>query len=166
MQTTNKPAAVKPARRINGKAPAKAGKPAAAAAPAVAKPATPAADNARAERAAATAATFAKARKLYSGNSAPVHSKRTPKLSDCIARIKSPIQTTDSATVRDTALLRLIADSIGGKPGAFDPTSPALACDLGVISRLASLSFLAVAGDKPVLTERGAAYAKAAAKAA
>lgn len=133
---------------------------------AVAKPAVPANAAARSERQALTDTARVTARKLYSGSSLVVHAHRAPKLADCIARIKNPVMPANSATVRDQSLLLLIAGTTGFKAGSFDPTAPGLNCDLGVISRLASLSFLSAPGDKPTLTERGAEYARAARKSA
>jgi hypothetical protein len=159
MSNTNKTA--KPARRVNGKAAAKPE----AKAP-VAKPAAPAAADQRAERQALTDKARATVRAHYNGASLTVHAHRAPKLADCIARIKAPTCGANSASKRDESLLLLIASATGGKPGAFNPASPELAADLGVISRLASLGFIAAPGDQPTLTDKGAQYAKAAAKAA
>lgn len=133
---------------------------------AVAKPVTPAKPDERAARQALTDAARAAVAKHYNGASLTAHSHRVPKLADCIARISNPVQRATSASVRDESLLLLIADSVNGKPVAFEPASPAIAADLGVLSRLASLGMLAITDGKPTLTQRGADYAKAARKAA
>jgi hypothetical protein len=144
--TTTKAASNKPAKA------AATVKPVAAVA---AKPAKPDATNDRAERVALIGEARKAVAATYNGASLAVHSSRTPKLADCIARIAQPVQqAANGASDRDHSLLLRIASQ--AKAGAFDPSSPAIAADLGVISRLASLKYIATDGKACTITASGA----------
>lgn len=146
----------KPARKIA----ANAGKPAAAA-----KPVKPALHNlskadARVAADTAIAAFYAAGRKLYSGPSNVIHTRKPGKLDAYIARVKQPVQSADVASPRDEALLAIIHRN--NVNGTFDPC--AIAADLGVISRLASLGYVTMRGDKLALSTTGAERAAIVAK--
>lgn len=132
---------------------------------ATAKPATPKPDAAaeRVKREALTTAARATVSKLYSGPSLAVHAAKPGKLAVYIARIQTPRQATDAATVRDESLLSLLAAN-ADKAGHFDPSAPSIAADLGVISRLASLGFIASDGKLCTITATGAERARLVAK--
>lgn len=94
------------------------------------------------ERAAANrAATM----RHYSGPSQASHASRAPKLSEALARVSAPIQRAKSASARDCSGLAL-AETLADDAGTFCPLAGTF--DLGVLSRLASLGFLSVAGDR------------------
>jgi hypothetical protein len=94
------------------------------------------------ERAHANRATVAK---HYNGASLASHATRAPKLSEALARVASPIQRAKSASARDESGLAL-AETLADDAGTFCPLAGTF--DLGVLSRLASLGFLSVAGDR------------------
>lgn len=115
-----------------------------------AKPQTPA-DKRTADRERALA-NVAITRPHYAGPSQASHRSGPPKLSEALARIAKPIQHAKSATERDESALVLCLKHADGN-GAFDPV--AATSDLGTLSRLASLGFLVVAGNKAKLTKTG-----------
>lgn len=122
-----------------------------------AKPAKPAADerrNAERERCKANAAIVAP---HYNGPSLATHRSVAPKLAEALARVREPIQRAKSATVRDDSALVLCLSHADDKR-SFDPTLAT--SDLGTLSRLASLGFLTVAGQRVQLTETGFSRAK------
>lgn len=139
------PAAVKPAK------PAKPAK-------AVAKPAPDALRNADRDRCQANRAIVAP---HYNGASLVSHNTVPPKLADALARVANPIQRAKSATVRDESAL-MLARKHCDKSGTFCPV--AATADLGALSRLASLGFLAVSGNRIALTKAGASRAALIAK--
>lgn len=159
MRKANK--ASKPATVANVSNVAPVSAPAATAKPA--KPAKPDAAAERVKREALTTAARATVSKLYSGPSLAVHAAKPGKLAVYIARIQTPRQATDAATVRDESLLSLLAAN-ADKAGHFDPSAPSIAADLGVISRLASLGFIASDGKLCTITATGAERARLVAK--
>lgn len=126
--------------------------------PRVAKPAKPQApaDKATAERERAQA-NQAITRVHYSGASQASHATRAPKLADALSRIANPIQRAKSATERDESAAVLCLKHADAS-GSFDPI--AATSDLGTLSRLASLGFLTVNGNKAQLTKTGIALAR------
>jgi hypothetical protein len=145
----------------------KATKPATAKQPKAAKPATPVANvsntkaeqrSAERERALANRAIVAP---HYSGASPVSHAARSPKLADALARVANPVQRAKSATTRDESALAL-ALAHADSNGTFCPV--AATADLGALSRLASLGFLTVAGERIALTETGLSLARTVAK--
>lgn len=102
-----------------------------------------------AERAAANRATTSR---HYSGPSQASHARREPKLADALARVASPIQRAKACSVRDESGL-LLAVKHSDKAGTFCPLAGTF--DLGVLSRLASLGFLSVAGDRIAISKAG-----------
>jgi len=117
-----------------------------------AKP-TAKAETARSERVELLGTERKRVASFYNGPSLTVHASRHPKLSDCVERIAKPIQRADNPSVRDESLLLAIG-AHADKSGAFDPST--FGCDLGVISRLASLGFLTVnSANMPALTKAG-----------
>lgn len=131
--------------------------------PAAAKPApvaaTPASQrDAVRERAQANRAIVAP---HYAGASPVSHATRAPKLADALARVANPIQRAKSATTRDESALAL-ALTHADKAGTFCPV--AATADLGALSRLASLGFLTVAGERIKLTPTGLSLARTVAK--
>lgn len=152
MRTSTK-AASKPANAKPGKAKAKPAANAAA-------PATPAKPDERAVRVALTAESHAFTSKLYSG-SQPVHSGKPGKLADYLDRAKRQPHAVGAGgtSERDHALLRRIVAVVPGiakAGGAFDPSAPAIAADLGVISRLASAGYVAIENGGLIITTTGA----------
>jgi hypothetical protein len=126
--------------------------------PKAAKPAKPAnaaeRSNADRERCIANRAIVAV---HYNGPSLTSHASRAPKLADALARIATPIQRAKSATTRDESAL-LLCLKHSDKAGTFCPV--AATADLGALSRLASLGFLTVAGNRAKLTKAGAERAR------
>lgn len=114
--------------------------------------------NADRERCLANRATIAK---HYSGASSASHASRAPKLADALVRIANPIQRAKTATARDESALVLCLTHADAK-GTFCPV--AATADLGALSRLASLGFLTVAGQRAKLTDTGADLARNVAK--
>lgn len=151
-KAASKPAASTPAANVSTKP----------AANAAAKPSKPAAANTRADRIAILQQHRTTAAAVYNGPSLTVHHSASPKLAACLSRIAAPTMRTDNATVRDESLLRVIGASNGNKPAAFDPVT--LGCDLGGLSRLASLGFIATDGKTATLTATGAERAALVAK--
>lgn len=121
--------------------------------PRAAKPAKPqsATDKRTADRERA-AANVAITKPHYSGPSQASHRSGPPKLAEALRRIAHPIQHAKSATERDESALVLCLKHADGN-GAFDPVQAT--SDLGTLSRLASLGFLTVAGNKAKLTKTG-----------
>lgn len=119
--------------------------------------AKPEADAERA-RAAANRATVAK---HYNGPSLASHASRAPKLAEALARVANPVQRAKSASTRDESGLAL-ALAHADDNGTFCPVAGTF--DLGVLSRLASLGHIAVAGDRIKLTETGLSLARTVAK--
>lgn len=107
------------------------------------------AGDAIAARAAANRATTAR---HYSGPSQASHSRREPKLADALARVADPIQRAKACSTRDESGL-LLAVKHSDKAGTFCPLAGTF--DLGVLSRLASLGFLSVAGDRIAISKAG-----------
>jgi hypothetical protein len=123
--------------------------------PEAAKPATPADKrDAERERALANRAHIAR---HYAGPSAASHGARAPKLAEALARVASPVQRAKSASERDESGLAL-ALKHADKAGTFCPVSATF--DLGVLSRLASLGHITVAGDRLALTKTGLSLAR------
>ena len=142
----------------------KAAKPAAAKAAKAAKPvtvATPAKADAANETRERCLANRAIVAPHYNGPSLTSHASRAPKLADALARVANPIQRAKSPTTRDESALAL-ALSHADADGTFCPV--AATADLGALSRLASLGFLAVAGNRVALTETGLTLARTVAK--
>lgn len=102
-----------------------------------------------AQRAAANRAFTAQ---HYNGPSQASHARREPKLADALARVASPVQRAKACSTRDESGLMLAA-SIADKAGTFCPLAGTF--DLGVLSRLASLGFLTVAGDRIAISKAG-----------
>jgi hypothetical protein len=102
-----------------------------------------------AERAAANRAFTAK---HYAGPSQASHAKRAPKLADALARVANPVQRAKACSTRDESGL-LLADSLADANGTFCPLAGTF--DLGVLSRLASLSYLTVAGERIAISKAG-----------
>jgi hypothetical protein len=105
--------------------------------------------NAEAARAAANRAFTMR---HYSGPSQASHSKRAPKLSDALSHVANPIQRAKNCSERDESAL-LLGASLADASGTFCPLAGTF--DLGVLSRLASLGHLAVAGNRIALTKSG-----------
>lgn len=129
--------------------------------PKAAKPAKPSNVDLRAaerERCIANRATVAP---HYNGASLVSHASRAPKLADALQRVANPVQRAKSATPRDESALALALSHADGN-GTFCPV--AATADLGALSRLASLGFLAVAGERIKLTETGLSTARLIAK--
>lgn len=114
--------------------------------------------DAEAERAAANRATT---QRHYAGPSQASHATRAPKLTEALARVAVPIQRAKSASARDESALAL-ALKHSDEANTFCPVAGTF--DLGVLSRLASLGMLAVAGDRIKLTDTGLALARNVAK--
>lgn len=140
-RATRKPAAAKPAVAVAAPAPAKLSE-----------------RDATRERAIANRAIVAA---HYNGASLTSHASRAPKLADALARVANPVQRAKSATARDESALAL-ALSHADENGTFCPV--AATADLGALSRLASLGFLSVAGERIALTETGLSLARTVAK--
>lgn len=155
MQNTTETKAAKPATKA-----ARNAKPKATAKPA-AKPAKPAANAQREADKARCAANAKIVQPHYDGPSLATHRTVPPKLAEALARVATPIQRAKSATVRDDSALVLCL-SHSDDSGTFCPV--ASTADLGTLSRLASLGFLAVAGQRIKLTETGLSRAKLLAK--
>lgn len=102
-----------------------------------------------AERAAANRAFTAK---HYAGPSQASHAKREPKLADALARVANPVQRAKACSVRDESGL-LLAVSVADAAGTFCPLAGTF--DLGVLSRLASLGFLTVSGERIAISKAG-----------
>lgn len=102
-----------------------------------------------AERAAANRATTSR---HYSGPSQASHARREPKLADALARVANPVQRAKACSVRDESGL-ILAASHADDAGTFCPLAGTF--DLGVLSRLASLGFLTVAGDRIAISKAG-----------
>lgn len=143
----------------------KIAKPAATVKPVAAVAAKPviAASGTKPDRVAIAAECRAYVAKLYSGASLTVHHRKPCTLSAYTSHIATPVHVCGSsgASQRDHSLLALIASKADAS-GAFDPV--AILADLGVISRLASVHYLAMRGDTPVLTDLGAERARLIAK--
>lgn len=123
----------KPARTVT----TKPGKPAN-----TAKPATPDKANARSERQAVLGKHRDHVATFYAGASLTAHKHKAAPLDLYISRATKPTQCVNPATgttERDHSLLALIFAN--SKAGTFDPV--ALGADAGVISRLASVAFIA-----------------------
>lgn len=129
-----------------------------------AKPVQAAAGTVKPDRSAIIDACRTHVAALYNGASLTVHAKRAAPLAAYLAVIKSPNHKCgpSGASTRDESLLSLIASKSDAKTHAFDPV--ALFADIGVISRLASIGFIAVSGDTVTLTDRGAERARLVAK--
>lgn len=97
----------------------------------------------------------------YNGASLATHRSRAPKLADALARIADPIQRAKSPTKRDESALALCL-ARADRSGTFCPVDAT--SDLGTLSRLASLGFLTVAGQRAKLTKAGAELARNVAK--
>lgn len=109
--------------------------------------AAPSKADADAARAAANRATVAK---HYNGPSLAAHAKRPPALAEALARVATPVQRAKSASTRDCSGLAL-AETLADANGTFCPVSGTF--DLGVLSRLASLGYLTVAGERIKLSD-------------
>jgi hypothetical protein len=114
--------------------------------------ASPEAEAASDDVAARAAANRAFTARHYSGPSQASHSRREPKLAEALARVADPIQRAKACSVRDESGL-LLAASKADAAGTFCPLSGTF--DLGVLSRLASLGFLTVAGDRIAISKAG-----------
>ncbi len=119
-----------------------------AASPEAGKPADTDGDDVAARAAANRAFTA----KHYSGPSQASHAKRAPKLAEALARVATPIQRAKACSTRDESGL-LLAVSKADSNGTFCPLTGTF--DLGVLSRLASLGFLTVAGDRIAISKAG-----------
>lgn len=96
---------------------------------------------------------------LYAGASTAVHaSNRTKPLALYLAHVAKPVQKAASETDRDASALA-VAFKHCDKANTFNPTE--YGADLGAISRLSSLGFLAVAGERIGLTTAGLTRARA-----
>jgi hypothetical protein len=119
------------------------------------EPEAPAAD-AKQSEADATAARAAANRAFtashYAGPSQASHAKRAPKLSEALARVANPVQRAKACSTRDESGL-LLATSLADGNGTFCPLAGTF--DLGVLSRLASLGYLSVAGDRIAISKAG-----------
>lgn len=138
-------------------------------APAVASVAKPDKSADRLARQLATAESHAFVSKLYGGASMPVHRSAPGKLARYISRIQQPGHACTETSDRDHALLRRIGDAVPGiskAGGAFDPCAANIAADLGVISRLASVGYVATDGATVTLTATGATRLRLVSKAA
>jgi hypothetical protein len=125
-----------------------------------AAPAKPSLADQRAERQALTDAAREHVAAFYNGASLTVHKHKAPKLADAIARIASPTHKIGgAASPRDESLLTLLA-AHSDSNGAFDPSSPAISADLGVLSRLSSGGYITTDGVACTITDRGAEYAR------
>lgn len=147
-----KPATTKAVKPVKAKAVA------ATEAVVIAAPVKPSHADARAERQALINTALAFVSNLYSGASMPVHTSRTPKLADCIARIQQPrhVAGAGGASDRDHALLLRLASVADAGSLAFDPSSPNVAADIGVLSRLASVGYITTDGTECTITKAGA----------
>lgn len=97
---------------------------------------------------------------VYNGPSLSVHASfRNGKLAEYLDRVNTPKQRAGSETDRDTSALAVAFKHCDAKH-TFNPCD--YGADLGAISRLASLNYLRVAGDRIALTDTGLARAKAA----
>ena len=112
----------------------------------------------RAARQALTAEAHLFVSALYDGASKPVHRTKPGKLAAYIARIQHPGHACGDAgpSTRDHALLMRIATVADKAGAAFNPCDAAIAADLGVVSRLASVAYIATDGETVTLTEAGA----------
>lgn len=156
--TTEAPAKAKPTRaNAKAKAAAKQAKPKPAAKPAKPNKAE-AARNAERDRCVANAAIV---KPHYNGASLATHASRAPKLADALARIANPIQRAKNPTERDQSGLMLCFKHSDAN-GFFDPV--AATADLGMLSRIASLGFIARDGQRAKLTADGLSRAKLLAK--
>lgn len=154
---TEQPVKAKRARKPAAKQSAKA-----ASKPQAAKPAQPA--DKRAERVAIVGECLALAGQHYHGASPSFHRSARPcKRADYVARVLSPVQTAKSPSERDESHLATIVTR-AKRDATFDPA--ALCCDLGVISRLASLALIEFddASDTFSLTTAGAKLGRNVAK--
>lgn len=105
--------------------------------------------DATAARAAANRAFTAR---HYSGPSQASHARRAPKLAEALARVASPVQRAKACSTRDESGL-LLADSLADANGTFCPLAGTF--DLGVLSRLASLGYLSVSGERIAISKAG-----------
>ena len=121
------------------------------------KPEAEAATSARDAERARAAANRATVAKHYNGPSLASHASRAPKLAEALARIATPIQRAKSASKRDESGLAL-ALAHADANGTFCPVAGTF--DLGVLSRLASLGYIVVSGERAKLTETGLALAR------
>lgn len=162
--TVEQPIIVKPARTKRAKpATIKAKAKQAAKPEAVAKPAKPA-DTERATRVAIVAECLKLAAQHYNGASPSFHRSARPcRRDDYVSRVLNPVQTAKSPSERDESHLATIVTR-SKRDATFDPA--ALCCDLGVISRLASLKLIAYesTADAFSLTTTGAKLARNVAK--
>lgn len=141
------PVAVKPAPVKRAPKPAKPS----------AKPAPVAADSKRDADKLRALANRAIVAPHYNGPSLTSHSSTPPKLADALARVANPVQRAKTATQRDDSALAL-AYKHSDKAGTFCPV--AATADLGALSRLASLGYLTVRGNRIALTKTGAERAR------
>jgi len=166
MRKSSKPAAVKAAKAPKPAA-IVSSVPVAVAAPAVAAVAKPAAGDVRAERAMLTATARAYCARLYNGPSLAVHTVKPATLNECIAVITTPRHRCGArgALPRDESLLMLCASELAAD-GSFDPSTHRIPADIGVLSRLASIGYIAIAASTgmPFITERGAERVRLVAK--
>lgn len=93
----------------------------------------------------------------YSGPSQASHATRAPKLAEALARVASPIQRAKSASERDCSALAL-AETLCDEAGTFCPVAGTF--DLGVLSRLASLGYLTVSGERIAVNAAGRELAR------
>lgn len=129
----------------------------------VAKPATPKTDTARTERVAIFGENRTNAARFYAGASSVIHKANAGKLDQYKSRVLSPVQACSNGnrTERDTSLNVVLHSESNSKTRSFDPVL--LGCDLGAISRLASVGAIAYSdADGFTVTEAGASYARAA----
>lgn len=126
--------------------------------PRAAKPSKPQApaDKATADKLRCTA-NAAIVQPHYNGPSLATHRSVPPKLAEALARIATPIQRAKSATPRDESAAVLCLKHADAS-GAFDPVQAT--SDLGTLSRLASLGYLTVSGNKAKLTKTGLDFAR------
>ena len=113
----------------------------------------------QAQREATCGAARSIARTHYNGASLAVRTGvKARTLATFLAIVTIPRQCAASETERDASALHVAAKHCDADH-TFDPTS--YAADLGAISRLASLGYLAVRGERIALTASGQARAKA-----
>lgn len=96
---------------------------------------------ARADRAAVLNAHRDTVSAFYATASLTVHKAKAASLDTYVSRVTTPVQrvaTGGGTTERDHSMLVLLHNN--SKAGVFDPV--ALACDAGVLSRLASVAFV------------------------
>lgn len=122
---------------------------------AAAKPAKPDASAARAERVELFAANRAEAQRFYDGASSVIHSSKPGSATAYAAVCDKPVHKigANGPTTRDDSLLAVLMLESNSKTFAFDPVK--LGCDLGAISRAASVKRIAHAAGVFTLTPAG-----------